>query len=70
MSVATEAGFAESQVAFVSAFADRNHAAFKRSVSELAWRSFAWFMAEPDHIMVLRQGTDTTKLRLTALMGQ
>lgn len=70
MSVATEAGFAESQVAFVTAFADRNHAAFKRSVSELAWRSFAWFMAEPDHIMVLRSGTDATKLKLTALMEQ
>ena len=70
MSVATEAGFAESQVAFVTAFADRSHAAFKRSVSELAWRSFAWFMAEPDHIMVLRPGTDTTRLKLTTLMEQ
>ena len=70
MSVATKAGFAEDQVAFVSAFADRNDGAFKRSVSELAWRSFAWFMSEPDHLMVLRQGTDSTKLKLTALMGQ
>lgn len=70
MSTTTGAGFAESQVAFVTAFADRNHAAFKRTVSELAWRSFAWFMSEPDHIMVLRQGTDATNLRLTALMGQ
>lgn len=69
LSLATEAGFAESQVAFVTAFADRNHAAFKRSVSELAWRSFAWFMAEPDHIMVLRQGTETTKVRLADLMN-
>ena len=69
MAVATEAGFKESQVAFVTAFADRSHAAFKRSVSELAWRSFAWFMAEPDHIMVLRQGTETTTLKLTALLG-
>lgn len=70
LSVATEAGFADRQVAFVTTFADRNHAAFKRSVSELAWRSFAWFMSEPDHIIVLRQGIGTTRQKLTALVGQ
>ena len=41
-------GFDEAQVAFVTAYADRDDAAFKGSVSELAWRSFAWFMSEPD----------------------
>ena len=40
MAVATEAGFKEDQVAFVTAYADRDEAAFKSSVSELAWRSF------------------------------
>ena len=70
ISTTKKAGFAEDQLAFVSAFADRNHAAFKRSVSELAWRSFAWFMSEPDHIMVLQQGAETTTLKLTALMRQ
>lgn len=70
LSVAAEAGFADRQVAFVTTFADRNHAAFKRSVSELAWRSFAWFMSEPDHIIVLRQGIGTTRQKLTALVGQ
>ena len=70
MSVTTDAGFQQDQVAFVTAFADRNHAAFKSSVSELAWRSFAWFVSEPDHIMVLRQGTDRTKIRLSDLMDR
>lgn len=70
MSVAREAGFAEDQVAFVSAFANRNHAAFKRSVSELAWRSFAWFMSEPDHIMVLLRGSDASKTKLSDLMDR
>ena len=46
MAVATEAGFAAEQVAFVTAYADRDESAFKASVSELAWRSFAWFMSE------------------------
>ena len=37
MAVATEAGFSEAQVAFVTAYADRNDSAFKGTVSELAW---------------------------------
>ena len=68
MAISTEAGFSEEQVAFVTAYADRNTAAFKRSVSQLAWRSFAWFMAEPDHIMVLHQGADAKQVRLSDLM--
>ena len=34
MALATEAGFREEQVAFATAYADRNDAAFKSSVSE------------------------------------
>ena len=70
MSVATEAGFAEAQIAFMTAYEDRNHPAFKSSVSELAWRSFAWFMSEPNHIVILRQGTDSVSDRLSDLMDR
>ena len=68
MAVATEAGFSEDQVAFVTAYAARDDSAFKGSVSELAWRSFAWFMSEPDHIMVLHLGADAEQVRLSDLM--
>ncbi|MDE0148829.1 MAG: BsuBI/PstI family type II restriction endonuclease [Rhodospirillaceae bacterium] len=68
MAIATEAGFSEGQVAFLTAYADRNEAAFKDSVSELAWRSFAWFMSEPDHILLLHEGADTERARLSELM--
>ena len=68
MAVATEAGFSENQVAFLTAFADRDDAAFKASGSELAWRSFAWFMSEPDHIVVLHRGADREHVRLSDLM--
>ena len=68
VAIATEAGFCEDRVAFVTAYADRNDAAFKGSVSELAWRSFAWFMSEPDHIVVLRRGADADPARLSDLM--
>ena len=68
MAIATEAGFNENQVAFLTAYADRNDAAFRASVSELAWRSFAWFMSEPDNIVVLHGGADTEQVRLSELM--
>ena len=68
MVIATEAGFGEGQVAFLTAYADRDHAAFKASVSELAWRSFAWFMSEPDHIVLLHRGGDAERARLSDLM--
>lgn len=55
-SIATEAGFNRNQLAFVTAYADRDDSAFKASVSELAWNSFAWFMSEPNHILQLRKG--------------
>ena len=68
MAIATDAGFRENQVAFVTAYADRDGAAFKASVSELAWCSFAWFMSEPDHIVVLHGGAGAEQVRLSDLM--
>ena len=68
MAIATEAGFREDRVAFVTAYADRDDAAFRGSVSKLAWGSFAWFMSEPDHIVVLHRGVDAEPVRLSDLM--
>ena len=68
MAVATEAGFSEKQVAFLTAYADRDDAAFKASVSELAWRLFAWFMSEPDQIVGLHGGAGSEQVRLPDLM--
>jgi hypothetical protein len=49
----TAAGFKSDHAAFVTAFADRNSATFRRAVSNLAWGSFAWCLSEPDHLLVL-----------------
>ena len=68
MAIATAAGFGESQVAFVTAYVDRGDVAFKASVSELAWRSFVWFMSEPEHILSLHRGADRERMRLSYLM--
>jgi BsuBI/PstI restriction endonuclease domain/BsuBI/PstI restriction endonuclease HTH domain len=37
--------------AFVSVYTDRGARAASRAVRELAWRSFAWFVSEPEHLV-------------------
>jgi len=56
LKIATDAGFQEQNLAFVTAYLDRSHTAFKKTVAELAWNSFAWFAAEPQDLMILRGG--------------
>ena len=68
MALAREAAFSEEQVAFVTAYADRDKSAFKASVSELAWGSFAWFMSEPDNLLVLHRGREIAGAVLQNLM--
>ena len=48
------AGFDRSNVTFVTAYQDRNRV-FSRTISSLAWGSFAWFASEPDQIIVLTE---------------
>lgn len=49
-------GYSRSQVRFVTAYLDRQSPAFKKTISELAWNSFAWFASEPDNIFILKKG--------------
>ena len=49
----TAAGFKLGQVAFVTAFQDRNAAAFRKALPNLAWGSFAWCLSEPEHLIAL-----------------
>jgi len=55
-------------VAFVTAYLDRGKQAFKKTVPQLAWNSFAWFASEPDHIVVLREGAVDQTARLSELL--
>jgi BsuBI/PstI restriction endonuclease domain len=55
--IATDAGYRPDQIAFVSAFLDRDSPGFNKTVSRLAWGSFAWFVCDPDRLVVLREGT-------------
>ena len=68
LGITRSAGFSDASVAFVTAFLDRGRSAFKKSVPELAWNSFAWFAAEPDHIIALREGVPDRNVRLSELL--
>ncbi len=51
LALVVAAGFKAEQAAFVTAFADRDGAAFRRAVAELAWGSFAWCLSEPEQLI-------------------
>lgn len=53
--LAKEAGFEEQHLAFLTAFSDRSSPAFRRSITDLAWNSYAWCVSEPDNIIELRE---------------
>jgi uncharacterized protein involved in copper resistance len=60
-----EAGFSADHVAFVTAYLDRSESAFKKTVDQLAWGSFAWFASEPDHLIRLYKGQSETVKKLS-----
>lgn len=62
-----KAGFERKHVAFVTAYLDRDSPGFKKTVAQLAWNAFAWFVSEPEQIMILRNGGGDAS-RLTALL--
>jgi len=50
------AEFSRTQIVFVSVYLDRQSAGFKKTVSQLAWNSYAWFVSEPDKLIVMKDG--------------
>ncbi|RQQ88718.1 restriction endonuclease [Burkholderia stagnalis] len=55
-SMALEAGFDERHLAFLTAYLDRSGQPFRKSISELAWGSYAWCASEPEYLMELWTG--------------
>ncbi|HEY4546312.1 MAG TPA: BsuBI/PstI family type II restriction endonuclease [Pedomonas sp.] len=52
LQIAEGAGFAAEHTAFVTAYLDRDATAFRKTVSSLAWGSYAWFASEPDSLVI------------------
>ena len=69
LALTDEAGFSRGQVAFLTAYQDRESAGFRKTVSGLAWGSFAWFVSEPDNIVILRDGA-ASPARLADLLAR
>lgn len=66
-----EGGYDAEQAAFVTAYKDRETAAFRKTFGTLAWQSFAWCMSEPDKIIGLHERHGTMRLSdLLTLVGQ
>jgi hypothetical protein len=65
--VADAAGFGRAQIAFVTAYQDRESAGFKKTVVSLAWNSFAWFVSEPDKVVIF-QDVGASPARLSELL--
>jgi len=66
------AGFDRKQVAFLTAYQDRQSAGFRKTVGQLVWGSFAWFVSEPTKLLVLHdnatEGRGHGSSKLNALM--
>jgi len=63
------AGFERSQIAFLTAYQDRESAGFRKTITGLAWGSFAWFASEPERIVVL-QANEVSPARLSELVSR
>ncbi len=68
--IAQKAGFIDQYVVFVTAYLDRSEAAFKKTVDQLAWGSFAWFVSEPENLIRLMQGQSQSAQKISAIIGQ
>jgi len=62
------AGFDRRQIAFLTAYQDRESAGFKKTVAQLAWGTLAWFASEPYRIVILRD-MEATASRLADLVS-
>lgn len=52
-------GFDRSQVVFISAYSDRESPGFKKTITGLAWGAYAWFMSEPENIVLFQEGGES-----------
>jgi hypothetical protein len=68
LEIAINAGFHSRQVAFVTAFMDRNNTASRKLSAVLAWGTFAWFVSEPDNIIILKENIKKHKKMLYELI--
>lgn len=70
LKLATDGGHDPANVAFITAYQDRDAAAFKKTLGVLAPNTFAWQMSEPDMLLWLKGEPDVKPKRLTELLAE
>jgi hypothetical protein len=55
MEIAKDAKVPSERIAFLTAYRDRDEPAFKKTFGAVAWNTLVWFMAEPEHVVMLRE---------------
>lgn len=68
LKIVGQAGYSQQQIAFLTAYRDKDEGAFRKTISSLAWGSFAWFASEPMNIMALHEGTENENRTLSDLI--
>jgi hypothetical protein len=63
------AGFNRKQIIAVTAYEDRQSSGFKKTVTELAWGTLAWFVSEPDHLITFHETLAGRKLSALSQIG-
>lgn len=54
--IGNAAGYEDEHLSYLTAFADRGAAVYRKLAGSIAWGTFVWFMSEPDNLMILRDG--------------
>jgi hypothetical protein len=70
LEIAKGAQISPERIAFVTAYRDRNDQAFKKTFGSIAWNTLVWFMAEPDHVVVLREKPSLARRRIFDLIQE
>jgi BsuBI/PstI restriction endonuclease domain/BsuBI/PstI restriction endonuclease HTH domain len=68
MEIAKDAKIPPERIAFLTAYRDRDEPAFKKTFGAVAWNTLVWFMAEPEHVVMLREKPALTKGRIFDLI--
>lgn len=70
LEIAQGARIPQDRIAFVTAYRDRSDSAFKKTFGSLAWDSIVWFLAEPDHVVILRGKPSLEHRRIFDLLNE
>jgi hypothetical protein len=70
LEIARDARVPPERIAFLTAYRDRDEPAFKKTFGAIAWNTLVWFMAEPEHVVMLREKPALTNRRIFDLIRE